>query len=51
VELLCNPNSFKTAFDAKLVLSVRAVGGLRVTCEGRLSNVKADVEAYLADLQ
>ena len=48
LEVFCNPNTFKTAFDAKLMITARA-SGLKVVCEGRLSSVKADVDAFLND--
>lgn len=50
LEVFCNPNSFKNAFDAKLMVSIKTTGGLTVMSEGRLSNIKADIDAYLSDL-
>jgi hypothetical protein len=48
-EVFCNPNAHATAFDAKLLLTVRCSGGVKVTTEGRLSNFKADLDAFLAE--
>jgi len=48
-EVFCNPNAHATAFDAKLLLTVRCTGGVKVTTEGRLSNFKADLDAFLAE--
>lgn len=47
-QVFCNPNAHASAFDAKLLVTVRGVGGLRVVSEGRLSAVKSDVDALLA---
>ncbi|CAD7704296.1 unnamed protein product, partial [Ostreobium quekettii] len=46
-EVFCNPNAHSSAFDAKLLVTVQAPGGLKMTTEGRLSNVKADLAGYL----
>lgn len=48
LEVFCNPNTYKSAFDAKLMITARAPG-LKVVCEGRLSSVKADVDAFIKD--
>lgn len=48
LEVFCNPNSYKNAFDAKLMITARSAG-LKVVCEGRLSNLKADVDAFVKD--
>eukprot|EP00775_Hariotina_reticulata_P009426 gene9426-9592_t len=45
-EVFCNPNAYATAFDAKLLITVNAKGGLRVMGEGRLSAVKADLDVF-----
>jgi hypothetical protein len=48
LEVFCNPNTYKTAFDAKLMITAQSAG-LKVVCEGRLSNLKADVDAFIKD--
>lgn len=52
LEVFCNPNSAATAFDAKLLLTLRgAKGGLSVTAEQRLSAFKADLDAFIAAME
>lgn len=48
LEVFCNPNTYKTAFDAKLMITARSAG-LKVVCEGRLSNLKADLDSFIKD--
>lgn len=47
IEFFCNPNAHPNAFDAKLLVTVRAPGGMKLTTECRLSNVKADLAAFV----
>ena len=47
LELFCNPNAYSTAFDARVLVTLKAAGGVAVTTEGRLSALKADVENFL----
>lgn len=47
LEVFCNPNAYATAFDAKVLITVRSSQGLKVTTEGRLSNLKGDVDTFL----
>lgn len=47
IDMICNPNMHSTAFDAKLLVSVESVGGLRITAEGSLSEIRSDLEEFL----
>ena len=51
LEIYCNPNAHSTAFDARVLVTLRATGGVRLATEGKLSAVKADVEAHLHKLR
>ncbi len=48
--MFCNPNGYSTAFDAKALITLRTADGLRVTTEGKLTGIKANVEEYLSSL-
>lgn len=47
LEVMCNPNAYTTAFDAKVLITVATTTGVKITTEGRLSSLKQDVEAFL----
>lgn len=47
LEVMCNPNAYTTAFDAKVLITVATTAGVKITTEGRVSSLKQDVEAYL----
>ena len=47
LEVFCNPNAYATAFDAKVLITLQSKQGLKVITEGRLSNLKGDVDVFL----
>lgn len=49
LEVLCNPNAYTTAFDAKLLITLATSQGLKVTTEARLSAVKADIDEFISN--
>lgn len=50
LEVFCNPNGYATAFDAKALITLRTADGLRLTTEGKLTGIKANVEEFLGSL-
>lgn len=46
LEVFCNPNAYTTAFDASLLITIKAKGGFEVTTEAGLSAFKSDLETY-----
>lgn len=48
LEVACNPNAFPSAFDAKLLVSLKAQSGIKITGEANLSQVKSDLQGFIA---
>jgi len=48
-EVTCNPNAFPTAFDAKLMVDLRAANGIRFAGEGELSQIKSDLADFISN--
>lgn len=46
-EVVCNPNAFPSAFDAKLLISLQTNNGIKVTGEAYLSQLKADLQNFI----
>ena len=45
--MFCNPNAYSSAFDAKVLISLKTEDGVAVTTEGRLSAIKNDIDTFL----
>ncbi|GMH35184.1 hypothetical protein BSKO_03052 [Bryopsis sp. KO-2023] len=51
IEMFCNPNMHSTAFDAKLLITVKTEGGVIIVSEGSLGSIKSDVEVFMEQQQ
>ena len=47
LELFCNPNASPNAFTAKVLISLQTHDGVRITTEGPLTSLKADVDLFV----
>ena len=47
-EVCCNPNAYTTAFEAKILITIKTQDGVKVMTEGRLANIKSDLDAFLS---
>eukprot|EP00899_Mesostigma_viride_P024366 jgi/Mesvir1/5113/Mv15272-RA.1 len=47
VEIICNPNAYANAFQAKVLISVKVGDSVKFSSEGQLSTLRADVATYL----
>lgn len=49
LEIFCNPNMHSTAFDAKMLVTVKTPQGVNMMAEGSLSTIRADLQAFLGN--
>eukprot|EP00210_Caulerpa_lentillifera_P003351 g3197.t1 len=47
LEVMCNPNAFPSAFEAKLLVSLKARNGIKISGESHLSQMKSDLQIFL----
>ena len=47
IEVFCNPNAHSTAFDAKVLVTVRTSDGVGIMAEASLEQLRAGVDAAL----
>ena len=48
LEVVCNPNAFPTAFDAKLMITMESKSGIKIVGEANLSQTKSDLKNFIA---
>ena len=48
LEVVCNPNAFPTAFDAKLMITMESKSGIKIVGEANLSQTKSDLQNFIA---
>lgn len=46
-EVMCNPNAFPSAFEAKLLVALSAQNGIKISGESHLSQMKSDLRTFL----
>eukprot|EP01026_Neomeris_dumetosa_P057569 TRINITY_DN5302_c0_g1_i5.p2 TRINITY_DN5302_c0_g1~~TRINITY_DN5302_c0_g1_i5.p2 ORF type:complete len:165 (-),score=14.80 TRINITY_DN5302_c0_g1_i5:216-677(-) len=51
LEVFCNPNAYQTAFDAKVLVTLKTQGGINLTTEMMFSSFKQSLDACLVSLQ
>jgi hypothetical protein len=49
LDVFCNPNSASSVVDAKVLVTLAAASGVQVTTEARLTALRNDLDAFLAE--
>lgn len=48
LQVMCNPNAFPSAFDAKLMVTIQSESGMKITGEAHLSQTKSDLQTFIS---